>query len=535
MKWFEVDKQGLSKLLERRGKQFALYELVQNAWDEKTTRVDVILEKSDKRGYVDLVVEDDNPEGFADLSHAFTLFAESNKKSDAEKRGRFNLGEKLVLALCQSAEIITTTGSVFFNEDGRRLSRRGRVNGSEFSGYMRMTNDEFDTCCAAMLQLIPPHGIETYFNGELIPAREQIASASATLLTEVADADGVLRRSQRITTIEVYEPRDGEEATLYEMGIPVVVTGDRFHVDIGQKVPLNFDRDNVTPGYLGAVRSAVAEMTINKLTTDDANSTWVRDAFERHGDKFEPEVVDRLTTLRFGEKRVIYDLSDPEANALAVTKGYAVVYGSQLSRPEWDAVRRTGAILPAGQVTPSPKPFSPDGNPLKVLDEDKWTPGIRWFHEYARALAARLIPYASIEVTIANDFGWKFLGAYGSRHLYINVARAGYDWFDGPLIPINDFLIHEFGHEYAGNHLDERYYDALTRLGAKLVQVALDEPQLFQRKQESTPVRESPYAELYRQAESLIEAGRQDEVTDEMWDAVGTMESHLANKAYFGT
>jgi 3-(3-hydroxy-phenyl)propionate hydroxylase len=32
----------------------------------------------------------------SDLTHAFTLFAESAKKGDAEKRGRFNLGEKLV-------------------------------------------------------------------------------------------------------------------------------------------------------------------------------------------------------------------------------------------------------------------------------------------------------------------------------------------------------------------------------------------------------------------------------------------------------
>jgi len=33
--WFEVDKQGLAKILERRGKEFALFELVQNAWDER--------------------------------------------------------------------------------------------------------------------------------------------------------------------------------------------------------------------------------------------------------------------------------------------------------------------------------------------------------------------------------------------------------------------------------------------------------------------------------------------------------------------
>lgn len=49
MKWFEVDKQGLAKLLERRGKQFILYELIQNAWDENTTRVDVTLARPSGR------------------------------------------------------------------------------------------------------------------------------------------------------------------------------------------------------------------------------------------------------------------------------------------------------------------------------------------------------------------------------------------------------------------------------------------------------------------------------------------------------
>ncbi len=31
--WFNVDKKGLAKLLEQRGKAFAVFELVQNAWD----------------------------------------------------------------------------------------------------------------------------------------------------------------------------------------------------------------------------------------------------------------------------------------------------------------------------------------------------------------------------------------------------------------------------------------------------------------------------------------------------------------------
>ncbi len=92
--WFEVDKNGLAKILERKGKVFAFYELISNAWDTNATEVKVIA-VSVGRGKVQLTVEDDDPQGFAFLSHAFTLFAESSKKGDAELRGRFNLGEKV--------------------------------------------------------------------------------------------------------------------------------------------------------------------------------------------------------------------------------------------------------------------------------------------------------------------------------------------------------------------------------------------------------------------------------------------------------
>jgi hypothetical protein len=32
--WFSVEKEGLAKILERKGKQFALAELISNAWDQ---------------------------------------------------------------------------------------------------------------------------------------------------------------------------------------------------------------------------------------------------------------------------------------------------------------------------------------------------------------------------------------------------------------------------------------------------------------------------------------------------------------------
>jgi hypothetical protein len=35
--------------------------------------------------------------------------------------------------------------------------------------------------------------------------------------------------------------------------IPVVKINAKYHVSVGQKVPLSIDRDNVTPAYLKAI------------------------------------------------------------------------------------------------------------------------------------------------------------------------------------------------------------------------------------------------------------------------------------------
>jgi hypothetical protein len=124
-----------------------------------------------------------------------------------------------------------------------------------------------------MRQLIPPANIATLFNGEAIASRSPVATITAALPTETGDEEGYLRKTTRKTAIEIYEPEPDETGTLYEMGIPVVETGDRWHVNIMQKVPLNVDRDNVAPSYMALIRSVVVEAARERLTVEDANST----------------------------------------------------------------------------------------------------------------------------------------------------------------------------------------------------------------------------------------------------------------------
>jgi hypothetical protein len=91
--WFDVDKAGLAKLMAGRSKAFIVYELLQNAWDQNVTEVNVSLIHLTGSRSARIVVADDDPDGFADLRDAYTLFAESQKKGNAQQRGRVNFGE----------------------------------------------------------------------------------------------------------------------------------------------------------------------------------------------------------------------------------------------------------------------------------------------------------------------------------------------------------------------------------------------------------------------------------------------------------
>ncbi len=141
MHWFEVDRAGLRQLVAARPKVFILYELVQNAIDEDGVSTVVVRFELDGR-HATLAIEDDAPSGFRDLTHAFTLFAPSHKAGRPELRGRFNLGEKLVLALCDAATVASTTGTWHFDRRGRHFSRQRRPRGSLFTARLPIRREE---------------------------------------------------------------------------------------------------------------------------------------------------------------------------------------------------------------------------------------------------------------------------------------------------------------------------------------------------------------------------------------------------------
>lgn len=477
MDWFAVDKQGLAKLLERKGKAFVVFEILQNALDTDATCIDIVLEPLPNKSQARLTVGDDDPDGFANLADSWTLFAKSVKLGNPEKRGRFNLGEKLVLALCETAVISSTTGTVRFDKDGRHVTREKRDKGSVFDGTLRMTRNEYSEVCKAVRTILVPYNQRIRFNGEELPEHKRIEGFRIKLATEVADSESVLRRTVRETLVQLHAVEEGEHPHLYEMGIPIVelTGGEPWHVDVHQRVLLNSDRDNVTPAYLRDLRTGMLNAMHPFIKgADEATRDWVRDAMA--DPRASKDAVAHIKTERFGEKAVAYDPSDPEGSKIAAHEGYTVIPGGALSKGEWENIKRDNIVLPAGRVTPSKSEKTAD---TRILDLHEETKGMQKLKQFVGGLAEVLIGSklytAFIDAPKANT-----LASYGGGVISFNISRLGPDWFEKGVTEAQlDITLHEIGHTMGEDHLSKEYNDALTKLAAKLAFYVADHPNFF--------------------------------------------------------
>jgi len=219
--WFAVDKEGLRKLIDHRGRVVVLYELVQNCWDTEATTVEIKLEKIPGRPFARMIIRDDHPDGFSNLAHAYTLFAESEKKGDPTRRGFMNLGEKLVLSLCRKAEVRSTKGTVNFNEDGSMTKGRRKTEaGTIFEAEMRMNQPEYQEVLDAFWNLIPTGKCRTTLNTEELTKPELVCSFETILPTRISDEEGNMRMTKRKTEVQVYLVLKEAHTPLYPILTP---------------------------------------------------------------------------------------------------------------------------------------------------------------------------------------------------------------------------------------------------------------------------------------------------------------------------
>ncbi|MCI0538277.1 MAG: hypothetical protein L0Z50_23980, partial [Verrucomicrobiales bacterium] len=374
------------------------------------------------------------------------------------------MGEKLVLAISDEVTIRTTNGGIRFDTDGRHGLRTRQTVGSRIECLLRMTETECRSVEAHAQKLISPERIATLFNGTLLTPRRPLEQFRVTLPTELGSDDGYLRQVDRETSLLLYDVLPGETATLYEMGIPVVETGDKWHYNIAQKVPLTFDRENVKPSFLRAVRVGVFNHMHARVESEDVNSEWIGTAVA--SPDCTAEAMQSYMRRRFGEKRVSFDPSNSEANKLAANLGYALVHGSMMSAGAWKNAKGANAILPAGQVTPNPRVWTGQDAPnspvvLDWIPESEWTDGMRQFADFAKRVAEKVLSRPIVvKFCVTPHLGTTSYGPIGE--LIFNKFRLGDDWFErGISNEVVQLLIHEFGYQYSLDHLSSEFQEAL--------------------------------------------------------------------------
>lgn len=490
MSWFEAHKDGLKQIAEKlvsspRGFGIVGGELYQNVMDTNATKCVIDLEKIPHSKFATLKVSDNDPDGFQDLSHAWTLFAPSAKKSDPTKAGRFNFGEKIVLAFCRSAEIRTTKGTVFFSE-GRTVNARRRTDsGTIFFAEIECTGERLNQFENYIKKIIVKPGLDLIFNGESIPHRSPIHKFEVKLATEISNENGDLRPSARNTVVEIYEVLPGEKATLYELGIPVVETEDKWHYNVKQKVPLNVERDNVTPAYLRSLRTYVLNEMFDKINENDIEENWLNDASS--DDRCAADAAKTFLELKYGKKCVAFDPKNQEANAEAVAHGYTLIPSHGLNSGQRANLYNNNLLSSSSKTFPNAGrgAYSEDGAPAKIIPKENWTEGMNLIHEYTVGLGMRILK-KEIQVIFVEAKPNNFLACYGRglavRRFDYNVARLGKKWFDNGITEeVDSLIIHEFGHDTESNHLSERYHSALCECGAALKKAVLEDPKWFKK------------------------------------------------------
>lgn len=456
--WFEVDKEGLKQLQAGKPKHYLIRELIQNAWDENVRVVKLNL--SLNKGLVGIDLEDDNKEGFKDLSDSYILFKETSKRLDPSKRGRFNLGEKQAFSICEKAKVLTTKGCIIFDSKGRTQTSEKTKKGSIVSVWVKMNESEFNEMLEVIdLYIIPPN-IDFYVNGIKKKSFDKFKSFKANLQTEISDGK-ILRKTNRTTEINLYETN---KSYLYEMGIPIMEIECEWSVDIQQKIPLTSDRETVSQSYLRDIFSEVLNNTYKDIDEESSSQTWIREGM--CDNRIKKDAVDTILEKRYGDKVVVADPFDSNSIDEAISHGFRVIRGNELSKEEWSNIRRFDSLQSSSKL------FGQNVRGAKLVIPNKEQ---RIIEEFAIKLADRLLGISiSVEFIKERDM---VTAQFGNQMLTFNISKLGKAFFKNKLDTIS-LILHEIAH-HKGNHTDHSYHDALTKMAEDLVKIALEEPAFF--------------------------------------------------------
>jgi hypothetical protein len=210
--------------------------------------------------------------------------------------------------------------------------------------------------------------------------------------------------------VQLGSVREGEKATLFEHGVPVIATGDdHFHYNVMQPVPLH---DGRAPQklYIRRLRALALHRLANDYHRIDACQEWVREATSDEACSVEAFLW--WLAARFG---VLWDKpieqwlvaatpGDPEADRRAVENGYKVLdpglltVGQHLNLNRLCPLRFSREVFGDGRSPYVGSPGEPpdgivevDGVALVRVPSEQWTRKMQAVSEFARVLAHRLL------------------------------------------------------------------------------------------------------------------------------------------------
>lgn len=467
---FEVDLKGMRELQGARELWRLVKEIPVNVFDEfnredvkiKPTFCHVTIEPVEGHRQIEVAAEDDG-QGFQNLEDAYTLFRSTPKRQQPEVAGRFNLGEKELMAQAITGAITTTSGTVEFPPDGsRKVNRwRKRETGTRVWAVLPMTKEGLETCIVMLRRLMPPQGLEYTVNGEQVTASASICKTSAYLSTVIQEAPGQpMRQTSRRTAVHIYNGQP--EAWLYELGCPIQPIECSYSVDIRQKVPMPPERDTVASYYLQDVFACVAEAMVTKLSEDQVSESWIKQALEDSATTL--ETAKEIIKRRHGDKAVLWS-TNQEANEKAMEAGFTVIPKTALSPAERSLYTKAG-VFHSGDL------FGRETAPADIVEPTKEMQRIARF---AKALAEVLLGIDIAVIFYCQKYN-PDAAQYGNGALSFNVERLGKNWFRNIRPEVTGVILHELAHHGSnGQHLPHgpEYVQRLDYLAGKLFHAML--------------------------------------------------------------
>lgn len=440
-------------------------ELIQNSWDEapEATLCTVTIQPKAMNGHTLVTVEDDGP-GFLNISDAYTLMANTPKRADPKKRGRFNLGEKEFISVAHWAKVETAGHTVSFPQSGgRRITPNKRTRGTKITAEMPWSQDQAIQL-VQRLWIFRPNECALTVNDAQVPPREPMARTKANMETVLQEHPGApMRRTRRNTEIELLPRINEDQSWLYEMGIPIQPIETPCHVDVLQKVPMPPNRTEVPTRYLTNLYAEVLNVLHPHMEDHQFGDAWVKTAI---GDeRTKAEAIRATIGGRYGQK-VLLTSNDAESNMEAVEAGYQLINPRSLSETERKRFRQDGGLETTKDAFPQPNTDNPPPAP-DSSERDKFA---QWVMEMAN------LCHLQANVEFIDDPKFNRLADCTPDNdqptIRFNVAHLDGDFFKPPYGNTDhmELIIHEFGHAVArlGMQHGPRWGNGVAKAGAMI-------------------------------------------------------------------